>query len=209
MNAMGDEPDQAPPDVAGTTQTLPPADPEWRGGKGRLGVLRLGHRPGRDKRITTHVCLTSRALGADIVYLHEPDERIVETVRSVVRRFGGPFEVEAVDSWRAVLKEWKRQGAVIVHLTMYGRPVGEVLPEVSLDADVLVVVGAEKVPFEVYEAADYNIAVGSQPHSEVAAMAVLLDRFFGGRWENKPFEGEVQVVPSDCGKVALTRKDTD
>ena len=27
----------------------------------RLEVLRLGHRPARDKRITTHVCLTARA----------------------------------------------------------------------------------------------------------------------------------------------------
>lgn len=188
---------------------LPEEDPEWRGGPGRLGVLRLGHRPGRDKRITTHVCLTARALGADAVYLHEPDERIVDTVQSVVQRFGGPFEVEAVSSWKRILKEWKDQGALIVHLTMYGRPVHEAVPRMPLDRDILVVVGAEKVPFEVYEAADLNVAVGAQPHSEVAALAVLLDRFFAGRWEKKPFGGEVQVVPSERGKVALTRKDTD
>lgn len=187
----------------------PPSDPEWRPGPGRLGVLRIGHRPGRDKRITTHVCLTARALGADIVYLHEPDQRIVDTVQSVVKRFGGPFEVEAVASWRQTLKKWKSDGAMIVHLTMYGRLIHESVPRIPHDRDVLVVVGAEKVPFEVYEAADLNIAVGSQPHSEVAALAVLLDRFFGGRWEQKPFEGQVQVVPSDHGKVALTGNDTD
>ncbi len=28
-----------------------------------IAVLRLGHRPERDKRITTHVALTSRAFG--------------------------------------------------------------------------------------------------------------------------------------------------
>ncbi|TFG70124.1 MAG: tRNA (cytidine(56)-2'-O)-methyltransferase, partial [Methanomassiliicoccus sp.] len=27
-------------------------------------VLRLGHRPERDQRVTTHVALTARALGA-------------------------------------------------------------------------------------------------------------------------------------------------
>ena len=35
----------------------------------------------------------------------------------------------------------------------------------------MIVVGAEKVPREIYELADYNVAVGSQPHSEVSAWA--------------------------------------
>lgn len=185
------------------------ADPDWRPRPGRLAVLRIGHRPGRDKRITTHVCLTARAMGADAVYLHEADERIVDTVQSVVKRFGGPFEVEAVRSWKKVLQDWKARGATIVHLTMYGRPIGEAVRRIPPQGDVLVVVGAEKVPFEVYEAADLNVAVGSQPHSEVAALAVLLDRFFEGHWEERPFDGEVQVVPSDHGKVALSSKDID
>jgi len=38
-----------------------------------LEVLRLGHRPARDKRITTHVCLTARALGATRVRIAEKD----------------------------------------------------------------------------------------------------------------------------------------
>ena len=34
-----------------------------------VNVLRLDHRIGRDTRITTHVCLTSRAFGASKIYL--------------------------------------------------------------------------------------------------------------------------------------------
>ncbi|MGI0148094.1 MAG: tRNA (cytidine(56)-2'-O)-methyltransferase, partial [Thermoplasmata archaeon] len=30
----------------------------------RVTVLRLGHRPSRDKRVTTHVALVARAFGA-------------------------------------------------------------------------------------------------------------------------------------------------
>jgi tRNA (cytidine56-2'-O)-methyltransferase len=31
----------------------------------RVKVLRLGHRKKRDVRLTTHICLAARALGAD------------------------------------------------------------------------------------------------------------------------------------------------
>ncbi|MCK7488956.1 MAG: hypothetical protein MZU79_00960 [Anaerotruncus sp.] len=40
----------------------------------------------------------------------------------------------------------------------------------------MIVVGAEKVPPEIYQLADWNVAVGNQPHSEVAALAITLDR---------------------------------
>ncbi|WP_192806472.1 RNA methyltransferase [Saccharolobus islandicus] len=36
-------------------------------------VLRLGHRPARDKRVTTHVILVARAFGAKGVYIEGKD----------------------------------------------------------------------------------------------------------------------------------------
>ncbi|MCL2143761.1 MAG: tRNA (cytidine(56)-2'-O)-methyltransferase, partial [Methanomassiliicoccaceae archaeon] len=39
---------------------------------------------------------------------------------------------------------------------------------------MLVIVGAEKVPPEVYERSDHNISVGNQPHSEIAALSIFL-----------------------------------
>ncbi len=183
----------------------------WRKGTGRIGVLRIGHRAARDKRITTHVCLTARTFGADVAYIHEPDARIAETVDSVTRRFGGPFETHAIESWRSILKDWKSNGATVLHLTMYGMPVDEVAPAareaLDADRDLLIVLGAEKVPFEVYEAADHNVAVGNQPHSEVAALAILLDRLTEGRWPDRPFDGEVKVVPSPRGKAVYPADD--
>ena len=56
-------------------------------------VLRIGHRPERDKRITTHVALTSRAFGASKMYLSRSDSRVIKTVKSVVSKFGGDFEI--------------------------------------------------------------------------------------------------------------------
>lgn len=169
----------------------------------RITVLRLGHRPERDKRITTHVCLTARALGAERVVVAERDDRVVEGVRDVVKRFGGPFEVESGASFRPFLKD---PSATKVHLTMYGLPMHEVLPRIDRARDLTVIVGAEKVPREVYELADFNVGVGSQPHSEVAALAVFLYALQGDAPLRRTFEGgEVAVEPSARGKVVRPR----
>ncbi len=40
----------------------------------KINVLRLDHRQKRDARITTHVCLTARAFGADGVILNGDED---------------------------------------------------------------------------------------------------------------------------------------
>jgi len=88
---------------------------------------------------------------------------------------------------------------------MYGLPIQEVeagIRAAHRDAPVLVVVGSEKVPFDVYEAADYNVAVTNQPHSEVAGLAVFLDRLFEGRELDREWRDAAnRVVPQDTGKL--------
>ena len=55
-------------------------------------VLRWGHRMQRDARLTTHVALTARALGASGFLLSDTiDEKIKETVEKVTRSWGGKF----------------------------------------------------------------------------------------------------------------------
>ena len=171
-------------------------------GEPEVAVLRLGHRPGRDDRMTTHVGLTARALGADrAILVGEGVGGAAETVRSVTDRFGGPFEVTVRDAYRPLLSGWDGR---IVHLTMYGEPVQDVEAAVRnarRSDPLLVVLGAEKVPFEVYEAADWNVAVTNQPHSEVAALAVFLDRLFEGRQLDRAWEdADRRVIPQSVGK---------
>lgn len=167
-----------------------------------IEVLRLGHRPERDKRITTHVCLTARALGAARVRIAETDEGVVRSVRSVAQRFGGSFQVESGTGWKGPIQQWKKAGGQVVHLTMYGLPLQRSLPGIRAGpADILVVVGAEKVPGDLYALADHNVAVGNQPHSEVAALALVLDRLRQGAWESDEFAGaQMRVVPTAHGK---------
>ncbi len=167
-----------------------------------IEVLRLGHRPQRDKRVTTHVALTARALGARRVRIAESDDQVVRSVGSVARRFGGEFTIESSTGWKGPIKAWKESGGQVVHLTMYGRPLSEAVRAIlDRGTDVLAVVGAEKVPADLYDLADENVAVGNQPHSEVAALALLMDRLRQGAWEQDPFpDAELRVIPSTRGK---------
>ncbi|NJE41630.1 tRNA (cytidine(56)-2'-O)-methyltransferase [Thermococcus sp. GR6] len=174
-----------------------------------IAVLRLGHRPERDKRITTHVALTARAFGADkIIIAAELDEHVKDSVEDVVERWGGPFEIEFNPSWKKVMREWKEMGGIIAHLTMYGIHIDDAVPKIKEELksgrDIMVIVGAEKVPKEVYEMADYNVAVGNQPHSEVAALAVFLDRLLNGAGLRKEFQNaRLKIIPQEKGKKVV------
>ena len=166
-----------------------------------ITVLRLGHRPARDKRVTTHVALTARAFGADAIFVSTRDPGLEHAVRDVVRRFGGGFRIETGVPWRRAMREWK---GTKVHLTMYGLPIDQVIPQIGQSPrDLLIVVGAEKVPRDVYELVDFNVAVGNQPHSEVAALAVFLDRLLGGESLHRELAGRLRIRPHPRGKSVI------
>lgn len=164
-------------------------------------VLRLGHRPGRDPRLSTHLALTARAFGAEVLHLEPPDPALARRVGATTARFGGGFQVIGEPSWRGMLRAWS---GTSVHLTMYGEDLDDVLPKVlASPAPYLVVVGGPKVPKDVYELATFNVAVTHQPHSEVAALALTLDRLLGTpRLELRP-GARLQVKPHPRGKAVV------
>ena len=156
-------------------------------------VLRIGHRPERDKRITTHVALTSRAFGASKMYLSKPDSRVVTTINEVVAKFGGNFEIEPLSNPRKFAKNWEGR---IVHLTMFGLPLEDFEDKLRKEqSPILFIVGAGKVPPWTFEYADYNISIGNQPHSEVSALAISLSRL-NENYVYPKFNGPLQVIPS-------------
>lgn len=174
-----------------------------------VAVLRIGHRLVRDDRTTTHAVLVSRAMGSEVIYMTDVDDEIKKTLDKVNKRWGGEneFKLEIIDNWKKIVKSWKENGGIVVHLTMYGSLINKKIKEIKeLNQKILVIIGAEKVPREVYFLADYNIAIGSQPHSEIAALAIFLDRIFEGNQFNKSFLDEkMKIIPSDKGKNVIKR----
>jgi len=167
-----------------------------------ITVLRIGHRINRDKRITTHVALVARAFGADKIIIDKKDNKIEDNVRSICARFGGYFEIESGLDMKKIIKEWD---GLIVHLTMYGEKLNKSIGKIDKNKDLLIIVGAEKVPPQIYEMADFNVSVGNQPHSEVAALSVFLDRYNAGKWIEKQFNGKIKILPSNKGKKIISK----
>lgn len=166
-----------------------------------IRVLRVGQRYVRDDRTLTHLCLVSRALGAEAIYLEDVEKDVLGTVEEVNERWGGAFEVVIGRPWSKVLAEARGEGRKVVHLTMYGLPLQDVVEELRRADKLLVVVGGPKVPGKVYHTADYNVSVTTQPHSEIAALAITLHEVQSGEELKRSFgKSRLRIVPSARGK---------
>src|SRR3989344_6939558 len=172
-----------------------------------LTVLRMGHRLGRYERLSTHMGLTARALGADgIIYTGEKDNGLLQSVAETAKRWGGNFTVSYEEDWKAAVKSVKRKGFKLVHLTMYGEPLQKKIVKIRKEKKLMIAAGSAKVPGQMYLVADYNIAVGSQPHSEVAALAVFLHEYFKGKELDKTFpKAKLVIEPQARGKRVASK----
>jgi tRNA (cytidine56-2'-O)-methyltransferase len=149
------------------------------------------------------VCLTARALGAQGVYVSDTaDRELVERINRVTADFGGDFTIETGKPWRTIIKDWKRAGGRIVHLTAYGLPLPKAITRIKRSkADLLVIVGAEKVPGEIFSLADWNVAVTNQPISEVSALGIFLDWIFKHSRLEEDYRGaKLRFIPTAHGK---------
>lgn len=176
----------------------------------KVVVLRWGHRY-RDKRLTSHVALTARALGASGFILADiSDRKVKETVENVIATWGGNFHFEMGTPWKQTVKEWRAKNGVTVHLTAYGENLqtSDIMQRIRITGkDLLVIVGSQKVPegFFSEEVSDFNVAVGNQPHSECSSLAVFLDRLFNGQELEKDFanNAKMKIVPQVRGKKVI------
>jgi tRNA (cytidine56-2'-O)-methyltransferase len=171
-----------------------------------IQVLRIGQRVVRDDRVTTHVALVARAFGASKIYMNEVDPDIENTIKKMNKTWGGNFEIEFFSNWKNILNI-KKHDYKIVHLTMYGESINKIYSKIQKEEKILIVVGAEKVPREIYERSDYNVSIGTQPHSEISALAILLDRIQKGQQFDKKFSDSKRVIiPSKNGKNVQVHK---
>lgn len=164
-----------------------------------ITVLRLGHRIHRDQRISSHVFLVARAFGARKgIYSGERDKNLEDSIKKVVKQWGGPFEIRYTGNWKHEIMKFKGLKA---HLTVYGIPFQKKIPELRKKKNIMLIVGGEKVQPLVYNMVDYNISITSQPHSEVSSLCLFLDYYFKGKKLGKKFKkSRLKVIPQERGK---------
>ncbi|MBU5688250.1 MAG: tRNA (cytidine(56)-2'-O)-methyltransferase [Candidatus Aenigmarchaeota archaeon] len=165
-------------------------------------LLRLGHRIFRDQRMTTHCALTARAFGCEkMIYSGEKDSEMEKSIEDVAKRWGGDFKVLYEKNWKKVVNSFPGKKVL---LTMYGVNLPNIIEKIRPIKDLLVIVGSEKVPADIYDMIDYQIAVSLQPHSEVAALAVFLDWYFQGKELEKEFNNaKIKIIPQEKGKKTI------
>jgi tRNA (cytidine56-2'-O)-methyltransferase len=177
-------------------------------------VFRLGHRLPRDERISTHVALVARAFGASsIIYSGQKDSSLEESVSRICDKWGSntknnsTFTIEYEEKEISRIKKMKNEGFFLVHLTMYGAQVDQIKRECEKEEKILIIVGGEAVPSEIFRLSNANISVTNQPHSEVAALAIALDRIYSGEeMKFDHFKGSIEIEPSKIGKKIIKKK---
>jgi tRNA (cytidine56-2'-O)-methyltransferase len=88
---------------------------------------------------------------------------------------------------------------------MYGININDKIEEIrKINSSLLVIVGSQKVEGWYYYNSDYNIAIGNQPHSEVAALAIFLDKLYKGEELNIQFsDAKLKILPQERGKKVI------
>jgi tRNA (cytidine56-2'-O)-methyltransferase len=164
-----------------------------------MEIFRLHHRIRRDPRIDTHLALVARIFGVSkIYYSGDRDKEWEDSISKIVKRFGGNLKLEHVKDDIKFIKNFK---GCKVHLTVYGIDFRKKIKDIKKEKKILLIVGGEKVPGEVYDICDCNLSVSNQPHSEIAGIGIFLYELFDGKF--KKFKGELEIKECEKGKIVL------
>lgn len=169
-----------------------------------IEVLRLGHRKERDKRLTTHIMLSCRVLNISrVYYAGEKDEKLEKSIQKVEEKWGKCLYVEYIKNPLKLIRDAKNRNYKIIHLTMYGIPYKQKIHEIKEHDKILIIVGSEKVPNEIYEIANYNIAIGNQPHSELTALTILTYEINDHELKECSNHAALKIIPQEKGKKVI------
>ena len=171
----------------------------------KIKLLRLGHRIHRDHRTTTHCALVARAFGSsEMYYCGNEDDSLQSSIEKVNESWGGDFSISFVKSWKSFINKCKRENNFVILCTMYGKNIPDIeseLRSILNNQDIVIIIGSEKIPPELINLSDINVAISNQPHSEVAALAILLDRLFQGKQLDLKFtNSKLNIIPQKKGK---------
>ena len=91
-----------------------------------------------------------------------------------------------------------------------GKKLGRLaIKEIRKEKNLLIVVGGAKVEPVFYELADFNISVTNQPHSEVASLAIILDKYFNEKEFSLDFKNAKRKIIEGTNKTLIVSSPED
>lgn len=157
-----------------------------------INVLAVGK---SDYQGNLDLCLTSRALGAsEITFIGRKDPRLVRSINTINRNWGGKFRVSFVKSYDEIMSNSKK--SIKIYLTRYGAPLQGKSQTIRTYKSIILIVTLKDNVKQIHDTSDFNISVSSQPHSSSGAVAIFLHEYYKGRELAMHFENaRYKLVP--------------
>ncbi len=147
------------------------------------------------------LAMVSRAFGASNITFcpgEKDGKRLIKYCQAMSRRWGGNFGVSYTDDWKRFIAE--RKNYLKIYLTRYGMSMTKLGYQVRTYKNVLAIVSFTESIKPLYDAADFNMSITTQPHSCSSSVAVFLHEFYSGRELSMHFENaKYKINPGDHG----------
>lgn len=164
-----------------------------------LTVLIIG-KPSYEK--VADLCLVARAFGAsEIVFTSDNKKLISKSQRfckGMCADWGGRFNISFTSNWKAYIKNKKNYKTV--YLTRYGIPMKQMRYTLRAYKNLLVIASFSEEINALYEFADFNISITSQPHTIASSITALLLAYYRDREPSIHFENaKYKIIPEPHG----------
>ena len=164
-----------------------------------LTVLVIG-KPSYEK--VTDLCLIARAFGASGIVFTSNDKKLAAKsqrfCRDICDKWGGSFSVSFTNSWKDYIKS--KRNYKTIYLTRYGIPIRQAEYALRTYKNMLIIVSFSEKIKELYDIADFNISITSQPHTMASSMTALLRTYYRDRELSMHFENaKYKIIPEQHG----------
>jgi len=161
-----------------------------------ITVLSIGE---GNYRVRLNMCLTARAFGAArIVFIGSRDSRLVGYIGKLNYKWGGAFKVDFSTNAAKAIKSFNKYKKI--YLTMFGVPLKQVEYTLKTYKNILLIVTAKDWEASLSKLTDFDVSITTQPHAQVASIAIFLHEFFNGRELAVQFQNaRYKIVPKPKG----------
>ena len=154
------------------------------------------------------IALTARAFGASEITVNLKEQRnkshITKYFKEINNDWGSNFKVSFTNNWMDLIKEHNNNYKTI-YLTKYGDSIKKKEYVISTYKNILLIVSTTDDIKELYDMADFNISLTTQPHTIISSIAVFLNMYYKGRELAMHFENAKYKIMPETHGIHITK----